>query len=140
MPRFDYSDLLASPFVDGGRDVRTGLDCWGLVRICFARCGMELPDYLIGCMESERICLEMESARPQWVQADATTEKYIPALVVMRLAQVAMINHVGVYIGQGRFLHTERHKGVHIDRTDSAWWRRHIEGFYIPAKEAWRYG
>lgn len=140
MQPFDYTDLLSSPFVDGGRDSRTGLDCWGLVRLCFIRCGITLPDYPIGCMETQRIYDEMEQQRPEWLPVDAQTDKYVPALVVMRLAQVVMVNHVGVYVGQGKFLHTERNKGVHIDRIDAPWWRRHIEGFYIPSKEAGRYG
>lgn len=132
MRQFEYSDLLGSPFVDGGRDPAYGLDCWGLVRVCFARCGVELPDYPIGCLESAAINDEIERNRPQWVPVEAGKLEDEPSLVAMRLAQTVMINHVGVYVGGGKFLHTEQRKGVHMDRADAHWWRRHIEGFYVP--------
>lgn len=112
----------------------SGLDCWGLVRIVFGRCGVQLPDFPISCMDVPVISGEIERQRPAWERIEPTG-LVVPALVVMRLAQVVMVNHVGVYVGDGRFLHTERNKGVHIDRIDAPWWRRHIEGFYIP-KEA----
>ena len=30
-----YDDLIGAPFIDGGRDKETGLDCWGLAREMF---------------------------------------------------------------------------------------------------------
>lgn len=39
----DYADLLAVPFVLGGEDQDTGLDCLGQARVLLARIGLVLP-------------------------------------------------------------------------------------------------
>ena len=133
MQHFEYEDLLAVPFVDGGRSLETGLDCWGLVLVCFERAGIILPDYQIGCFEAVSIDAKIAEQRPFWVPVSAKT---VPALVVMRFNQVTLYNHTGVTLGGGRFLHTDAKKGVHVDRIDHPWWKRHIDGFYVPGRDA----
>ena len=141
MPAYNFTDLLSVRFLDGGRDPREGLDCWGLVRVCFARAGITLPDYQISCLDSARIDAKIAEQKSAWLQIPANDlGDLAPVLVVMRFNQVELINHTGVYLGAGMFLHTDTKKGVHQDRIGSSWWARHIEGFYIPRKEAARYG
>lgn len=43
---FVYEDLLFAPYKINGRDVKTGLDCYGLLLECYRRCGLFLPDVL----------------------------------------------------------------------------------------------
>ena len=42
---FKYADLIGVPFKNLGRDVQTGLDCYGLVHEVFRRAGMEIGEY-----------------------------------------------------------------------------------------------
>ena len=121
-------DLIGIPFRDGGRGL-SGLDCWGLACEVFRRYGIELPDYYISCEDASRINSQVESDRRQWIRCAAPYP--VPALVVMRFNSL-LCNHVGVYIGGGRMLHTARRTGARIERMDHIYWVRHIEGVYVP--------
>ena len=125
--KITYTDLIGVPFVDGGRDPAVGLDCWGLSREIFRRCGIELPDYKISCEDASRIDKEFKEQK-SWRRCEG--EIPVPALVVIRFA--VYCDHTGVYIGQGRFIHTRKEIGVNIDRVDSPVWKKCIEGFYVP--------
>lgn len=130
MPNMDitYTDLIGVPFIDGGRDPDVGLDCWGLSAEVFRRYGIELPDYKISCEDASKINNEINEQRPFWRRCEG--EIPVPALVVIRFATYC--DHTGVYIGQGRFIHTRKEIGVNIDRVDSPVWKKCIEGFYVP--------
>lgn len=39
----EYADLIGAPFKSHGRDIKTGVDCYGLVQAVFRREGIELP-------------------------------------------------------------------------------------------------
>lgn len=121
-------DLIGLPFIDGGRDPAAGLDCWGLSTEVFRRYGIELPDYKISCEDTSRIHSEINEQRPFWRRCEG--EIPVPALVVIRFA--IYCDHTGVYIGQGRFIHTYKEIGVSIDRIDNPAWAKRIEGFYVP--------
>lgn len=125
-----YSDLIGVPFVDGGREKTSGFDCWGLVMEIYRRNGIELPDYKVACEDASRIHRTVVTQRFAWVRL----EKELPdlCLVVLRFNTAVMCNHTGVYLGEGRFIHTRSKIGVNIDRIDSPAWRKRIEGFYVP--------
>lgn len=125
--------LLGVPFVDGGRGP-AGFDCWGLVLEVFRRCGIELPDYRICCADMTGIDAKVDEERGAWTRCDEAALP-VPALAVMRFNSPVLINHVGTYIGAGRFIHTAEKMGVNIDRVEHPYWRRHIEGFYVPRRE-----
>lgn len=129
----EYVDLLGVPFLDGGRDPARGLDCWGLVRAVFSRAGISLPDYQISCVEAARISLEIDAQRPTWARVEP--DSVLPALLAIRFNTVAVVNHTAVYLGGKKFIHTDSKRGVHLDRVDHPWWKRHIDGYYFPAWE-----
>ena len=122
------NDLIGLPFIDGGRDPAIGLDCWGLSTEVFRRYGIELPDYKISCEDASRIHSEVQEQQSGWRRCEQETP--VPALVVIRFT--VYCDHTGVYIGQGRFIHTRKGIGVNIDRVDSPAWAKRIEGFYVP--------
>jgi cell wall-associated NlpC family hydrolase len=122
------NDLIGLPFIDGGRDPAVGLDCWGLSTEVFRRYGINLPDYKISCEDASRIHSEVEEQREGWRRCEH--EIPVPALVVIRFT--VYCDHTGVYIGQGRFIHTRKGLGVNIDRVDNPAWAKRIEGFYVP--------
>lgn len=130
MPQFD--DLIGVPYLDGGRDPKKGLDCWGLVIEVFRRYGVPLPDYVVPALDSERINSIIEEERPLW-KRHRWPRVPSPSVVVIRFNTVDFCNHTGVYLGDGRFLHTRQKIGVNVDRVESPAWERKIEGFYTPA-------
>jgi cell wall-associated NlpC family hydrolase len=123
-----FTDLIGLPFVDGGRDPTSGLDCWGLSTEVFRRYGIELPDYKISCEDASSINHEVKEQKQFWCRCEG--EIPVPALVVIRFS--VYCDHTGVYIGNGRFIHTRKEVGVNIDRIDSPAWAKRIEGFYVP--------
>lgn len=124
-----YNDLIGKPFKNGGRGPEK-YDCWGLAAEIFARHGIQLPDYKINCDDASRIDGQIQSQRSQWINCQNKVPT--PALVVIRYAENDLLNHVGVYIGAGRFIHTRDKIGVNIDRVDGTVWKRRIEGYYVP--------
>lgn len=138
MPRsIDYLDLLGVPFLDGGRDPAVGLDCWGLVRVAFSRAGISLPDYRISCSDAGRISEEIDMHRSVWTAVKR--DEVLPALLAIRFNTIDVVNHTAVYLGGMRFLHTDSKRGVHLDRVDHPWWKRHIDGYYFPTWEVSRW-
>jgi cell wall-associated NlpC family hydrolase len=120
-------DLLPVPFVDGGRSL-TGFDCYGLSMEMYRRFGIELPDYKICCEDASAVNTQINNSRLEWVKCEG--ELPVPCLVVMQISGTAFCNHTGVYLGNGKFIHTREKVGVSIDRIDSMLWKRRIEGFY----------
>lgn len=127
----NLADLIGAPFVDGGRDPETGLDCWGLAMEVFRRYGIQLPDYRIGCLDETGIDDAAENSRSAWVRCERDAAP-VPCLLAIRFNNPKLINHTGVYLGAGRFIHTMQKVGVNISRVDDPAWRHMIEGFYIP--------
>lgn len=126
----NFDDLLGRPFADGGRGPDT-YDCWGLVREVYRRYGASLPDYPVSAMDAVRIARQMEQEAGGW--AEVKRPLPVPCLVVIRLACGSWVNHAGVYIGDGRFIHAYKTTGVIIDRIKR--WRSMIVGFYVMKQE-----
>lgn len=124
---FAYDDLIGIPFVDGGRDPESGLDCWGLVKEAFRRQGCEVPDYHISAIEAADIAGTMKRQEDDWIRLD---EPRVGCLVLLRLTPGLWANHVGIYVGDGRFLHAYLPTGVCVDRLRR--WRSRIVGYYSP--------
>jgi cell wall-associated NlpC family hydrolase len=129
----DFTDLIGVPFVDGGRD-KNGCDCYGLARMVFKRCGIVLPDYRICCDDTHLINGQIATQRQRWIRCEPPNLP-VPCLVVIRFNHPTLCNHTGVYIGEGRFIHTRKKIGVNIDFVDGLLWKRKIEGFYVPGED-----
>ena len=125
-----WTDLIGVPFVDGGREMATGLDCWGLfilARKCF---GFSTPDYAISCFATDLIDRAVAQAfLEQW----RTIEKPSPGRsLAMRIDidNPEAVLHFGVYVGGHRFLHTLKKTGVIQTRLDDRYFGRKIIGYY----------
>ena len=121
------SDLVGKPFKDGamGPDAYC---CWGLAVEVFRRYGIKLPDYWTDCVT---VASGVTENRDKWVRC--TGKIPVPALIVFTTAGVC--DHVGVYIGNGRFIHAHETAGVVVTRTDHPFWKKRIEGYYVPGWE-----
>lgn len=122
-----YNDLIGIPFVRGGRTAK-GLDCYGLAMEVFRRNGVEIPEYDVDYTDEVKInkAINDGAVSERWKKIETPT---VPCLLTIRFAQ-GFVNHVGVYIGNGRFIHTRERVGVCIERTNSPAWRGLIEGYY----------
>jgi cell wall-associated NlpC family hydrolase len=124
--------FIGIPFVNHGRDL-TGCDCWGLARLVWREItGKELPDYVISCMDTLRISEQIDNDLPKWERVSG--EPPVPSIVLIKFdfEHPGRCNHIGVYVGNGMFIHTRRFTGSCKERIDSLHWKSRIEGFYIP--------
>ena len=111
-----YDDLIGVPFKNHGRDVKTGLDCYGLV--------MEVLEKISGIIDGER------AKENIWKKCDRA-DLPVPCILAIRFGvPKGVVNHTGCYIGDGKFIHIRENIGVCVDRLDSPAWRRVIEGCY----------
>lgn len=127
------TDLIGIPFVNKGRNVKVGLDCYGLVKEVYHRNGIDIPEYddqykayddMYGISE---IIKDNTKGYP-WKEIK---EPKVPCLIAMRFGSpVGVVNHTAVYIGGGKFIHARERIGVSIDRLSNPVWRRCIVGFY----------
>jgi peptidoglycan endopeptidase LytF len=94
---------LNTPYLWGGMHPQTGMDCSAFAKLVYAQAGLELPR----------------------VSADqyARTLRIKPAAVLpgdliffaMKDPGTALVDHVGIYVGKGFFVHASVSSGVHID-------------------------
>lgn len=130
----DYSDLIGVSFKNHGRDVKTGLDCYGLVMEVFKRNGIELPEFDAEFDDIKKISaiIHDEQVKPIWRRIDNDHEDIpVPCLMAIRFGvPKPYVNHTGVYIGNGKFIHIRENIGVCIDRVINPAWKKVIEGYY----------
>ena len=124
-------DLIGTPFKNNGRDIKSGLDCYGLVMEVFSRYGIEIPEYWSDYDNAEKISgiIHEEATSSRWQRVNEPLP--VPCLVAIRFGVPApCINHTVVYIGNGKFIHIREKTGVVIENIHSVMWRHVIEGFF----------
>jgi len=118
------------PFLDHGRD-RSGLDCWGLVRLVMAeQFGIALPSYLHEYQRTTQVdkissLVERESSRWKIIPTDG---EVCGDIAVLRVRGRPM--HVGMVLGDRQMLHIEHGINSAIERYTGARWAERIAGFY----------
>ena len=89
------------PYRWGGENVVDGMDCSGFVRAVFNLCGLSIP----------------RTSRDQYRAGDAVSRQDLQdGDLVFFGAAADKINHVGIYVGNGRFVHAPR-RGEEIQVT-----------------------
>lgn len=108
-------DLLGVPYKRGGNNESTGFDCSGFVRYLYEKSvGQVLP-------------------RRAEEQARATEtiarEELKPGDLVFFNTMKRAFSHVGVYLGDGKFIHAPRTgKSVKIEDMREAYWQKRFNG------------
>ncbi|TXH77227.1 MAG: NlpC/P60 family protein [Lysobacteraceae bacterium] len=107
--------LVGTPYRYGGNTPESGFDCSGLVHYVFSdTLDLRLPR------------TSRELARIQGPQI--APERLAPADLVF-FGSGGEVSHVGIYVGEGRFVHAPSTGGtVRLDHLDSAYWRDHYTG------------
>ena len=126
-------DLVGRPYVAGGRDPETGLDCWGLVREVLRRQGVVLPAYgehiWHDDSDSAEVAEQLLAGAADWQPAPIGPSARPGDVALIMLAGRPV--HVGVLIAWPDFLHAYKGAGtVVIDRLTSPAWRHRCVGLY----------
>ncbi len=104
-----------TPYRWGGTNLRTGVDCSGLVQAVCAKWGILLP----------------RAARAQFsVGTPVKPNELQPGdLVFFKNTYRHGLSHVGIYIGDNHFIHAAgRGKGVRLSRIDEGYHKAHWAG------------
>ena len=107
--------LLDTPYRWGGRGPATGFDCSGLVSHVF----------------QEAIGLRVKGTSAELGQKvrPVTTEQLQPGDLVFFNTLGARHSHVGVYVGDGRFVHASNPRtGVRVDQLNNRYYAQRFEG------------
>lgn len=99
----------------GGRSPRTGFDCSGLVGHAFERAwGLALP------RKSEELSAVGSPIQPSELQ---------PGDLVFYNTRRRPYSHVGIYVGEGRFIHAPRPgQSVRMESIAAPYWRARFNG------------
>lgn len=119
------------PFHDHGRD-RSGLDCWGLVRLVLAeQFGFALPSLVHEYERTTQVekisALILRESRAEWKLVISGTEQ-CGDVAVLRVRGAPM--HVGLVLGDRQMLHIERGIDSVIEKYSAPRWADRVAGFY----------
>lgn len=112
--------LLGTPYRFGGVSEQSGFDCSGFIGYVFREeLGLELP-------RSTRDMISMEA--PRVARSDLAPGD----LIFFNNRGRGRVSHAGIYIGNGRFLHSSsrRSGGVRVDSLEDGYWN----ASYLQAK------
>ncbi len=107
--------LVGTPYLYGGNTPEGGFDCSGLVNYVYRNMlDLQLPrsSRELAAWQGPRI------APGQLATAD-----------LVFFGSDGQVSHVGIYVGEGRFVHAPSTGGtVRLDHLDGSYWRRHYSG------------
>ncbi len=117
----DFKELLKyKHFQFRGRE-KGGIDCFGFFLECCKRMGQEVPDYAYDEKNAGRLLLR------EYHKYFKKVEKPIPGDAILFKTDVI---HIGVYIGEGRFLHLSRTDGAVTTSLKSKPWCDSVRGYF----------
>ena len=107
--------LVGTPYRYGGNTPESGFDCSGLVTYVY------------------RDMLDLRLPRTSRELADVQGPRIAPeklaAADLVFFGSKGNVSHVGIYVGEGRFVHAPSTGGtVRLDRLDGPYWRDHYSG------------
>ena len=107
--------LVGTPYVWGGNTPQGGFDCSGLVNYVF-------HDML-------RLRLPRTSRELSALAAPAVDPAELATGDLVFFASAGQVSHVGIYVGDGRFIHAPRTGGmVRMERLDGRYWQARYAG------------
>lgn len=115
--------FLGVPYKRGGTNADTGFDCSGFVRAIFEQtAGLVLP----------RKAIEQAAASQKIDRADLQ-----PGDLVFFNTMRRAFSHVGIYVGEGKFIHSPKPGAeVRVESLSVAYWARRFDGARrVPVEE-----
>lgn len=132
-PNFDkYIDI---PFKHRGRDY-DGCDCFGLIRLIYKEeRGIDLPDYLdidYNCFLSEEGEEHIEKIyayhlQNGWILAQPPYRIW-DGLIFYASEKKVVADHIGLHIGDGKFVHTSAFLGISLVGKLEGIWKSRLYG------------
>ncbi|ODU51431.1 MAG: hypothetical protein ABS98_06900 [Lysobacteraceae bacterium SCN 69-48] len=107
--------LVGTPYRYGGNTPESGFDCSGLVGYVFRdMLNLQLP----------RTTRELAALQGPRIRPDR-----LAGGDLVFFGRGGEVTHVGIYVGQGRFVHAPSSGGtVRLDHLDGSWWNEHYSG------------
>ena len=107
--------LVGTPYRYGGNTPEGGFDCSGLVGYVFR----DMLDLRLPRTTRELAALQGPRIRPERLAGGD----------LVFFGSAGQVSHVGIYVGQGRFVHAPSSGGtVRLDSLDGHWWIDHYSG------------
>jgi len=104
-------EMLGKPYRFAG-DTPAGFDCSGLVKYAYGRAGITLP---------------RDTQSQQRMSVLVSTQALREGDLLFFDQEGKKKSHVGLYLGDGRFIHAPSSGGrVRIDRLDAHYWKKHF--------------
>jgi len=131
----NVSDLIQVPFVEGGRD-KSGMDCQGLFLEVMRRFGNEIAEAIPEDYTSSQISkvIVKKIMSGEWVKQDIPLPGDAVAMAIDSMMPNS-VQHLGVYLGEGKFIHILKGVKTLISRIDDRFYSRKIKGFYRLVKD-----
>jgi cell wall-associated NlpC family hydrolase len=105
--------LVGTPYRYGGNTPQGGFDCSGLVGYVF--------------LDAAGVALPRTSSDMSDLRARRLDREDLQAGDLVFFEDGHRIGHVGIYVGEQRFVHAPNRGGtVRLDRLDGAWWNEHF--------------
>lgn len=107
--------LVGTPYRYGGNTPESGFDCSGLVNYVYR----DMLDLKLPRTSRELAALQGPRLQPQRLASGD----------LVFFGSGGNVSHVGIYVGEGRFVHAPSSGGtVRLDRLDGPYWRDHYTG------------
>ena len=101
---------LNTPYLWGGMHPGTGMDCSAFVKLVYGRAGLELP----------RVSRDQFRSALRLPPSGVLPGDLI--FFAMKNPGTAQVDHVGIYVGKGFFVHASFTNGVHIDSVQNPYY------------------
>ena len=120
------------PFADGTPSLK-GANCYSLVELIYREeLGIEIPNLTTLSVNSRRVYLEfLKQISENWIKIDEP-ELHCVVAMAYDMQHPKIVQHVGIYLGDGKVLHTINKINSHVVTLGSL--KPLIKGYY-----KWRY-
>ena len=125
------TELFDTTFVRGGREIKTGLDCQGLLLKMMEIYNFDVKEYDVASYATEVVSrmISDASATEKWEKISSPEEGCV-VVIALDPMQPDKAQHLGVYIGEGKFIHILKKRGVLTSRINDRFFAQKLRGFY----------
>lgn len=122
MSCISVNDLIGCGFKTHGRTKEEGFDCYGLAIEVLKRNGITLPDLWYDNSKESDIKERVETLT-KFIKIDNFEN-----LCIIDIETYRNYTHIGVYVGEGKFVHAIEKYGVIVENVSK--YRHRIKGLY----------